>query len=78
MPIKIIFKERSWLIKDTDKFPCSNLLRHLDLSSTSCSKHKQVHIKDTQKENTPSIKTEALKKSMITYIRAIGTLVPVH
>ena len=75
---KHYIQKRSSLIKDTDKFPSSNLLRHLGLSSTSYSKHKQVHIKDTHRENTPSVKTEVLTKSMITYVPAIGTLVPVH
>ena len=47
---KHYIQKRSWLIKDTDKFPCSNLLRHLDLFSLSYSKNKQVHIKDTQRK----------------------------
>ena len=61
-----------------DKFPCSNLLRHLDLSSSSYSKHNQVRIKDTHRENTLSNKSDALTKSMTMYIRVIATLVPIH
>ena len=53
-------------------------MRHLDLSSSSYSKHKEVHIKDTHRENTLSNKTEALTKSMVMYIPVIGRLVPVN
>ena len=73
--INIIFKKgHGWL-----KIPTNFLVPiYFSCSSTSYSKHKQVHVKDTHRENTPSNKTEALTKSMIMYIRAIGTLVPVH
>ena len=54
--------------KDTGKF------RHLDLFSTSYSKHKQLHFNDAQKENTLSNKTDALTKIMNIYMWAIGTL----
>ena len=80
LSIKIIFKKGHGWLKIPTNFlvPSSNLLHHLDLSSTSYSKHKQEYINDTPRENTPSNKTGALTKSMITHILAIGTSVPVH